>query len=228
MKDRIFLDDDFDGLLYDVHRKPLGIDLLSAYPELSRIDSWKNYYRMKLENSDDFITDQNLVFRYIIFCYDRASPILNRFMADPEKRKTTAAQYAGFEYNAKGHFQAEVDKMMKCKNNGINKLIIDYIRQFNDPEFGLLLAGYENYWQTLEKLTEQPDSKDSEKNSVQDQKVKNELFKQAQGQASQLSELSTKILRDENKNLQKEFYSYLDASLRNRLGITPEELAGLE
>ena len=65
-------------------------------------------------------------------------------------------------------------------------------------------------------------------NVFQNQKIKNDFFTQAKKSAAELGELTTRLLQDENKLLHREFYSYLDQATRNRLGITPEELAGLE
>ncbi len=228
MKDRIFTDDDFDGMLYDVHRKPSGLDLLEVYPDLRKMETFVDYNKQKFEKPELFIFDLNKVIKYIVYCYDAHSPILKRFLADAEKRKTTAAHYAGFEYDAKGYFGPEVDTMMKCRNNHVNKMIIDYVRQFNDPEYGLLITGYENYWQKLQQISEiQIDKDDAKKDKWTIEKTKGELFTQAQKMAASLGEMTTKILRDDNKNLSKEFYSFLDANVRNRLKITPEQLAGI-
>jgi hypothetical protein len=226
--EQLFADRDFTSLMYQVQDLKKGESILKKFPALLKMPSFENYHKQEL-GPEDVLLDINAVIRYIVYAYDRESPIVKRFMNDVEKRKTTACDYAGFPYDDKGRFSLDVDNMMKCKNRYINVMIIDYVRQYNDPEFALLISGYDAYWQKLVQATTVEDGgEDNKRDAFQIEESKGKIFEQARKMATMLSELSVKILSDENKLLRQEFYSILDSSVRNRLRITPERLAGLE
>jgi hypothetical protein len=226
--DRLFSNRDFDSLMYSIHEIPRHEKILKKFAALSKIDSFSNYHKQELL-PETVLLDLDSVIRYIVYAYDRESPIVKRFLNDVEKRKTTACDYAGFSYDEKGRFSLDVDNMMKCKNRYINVMIIDYVRQYNDPEFALLISGYDAYWQKLVQATTVEEGEEGAKrDAFQIEETKGKIFEQARKMASLLSELSIKILSDENKLLRQDLYSIIDSSVRNRLRITPERLAGLE
>jgi hypothetical protein len=225
--EQLFADRDFASLMYPVQDLKKGESVLKKFPALLKMASFENYHKQEMA-PEQVLLDINAVIRYIVYAYDRESPIVKRFMNDVEKRKTTACDYAGFPYDDKGMFSMDVDNMMKCKNRYINVMIIDYVRQYNDPEFALLISGYDAYWQKLVQATTVEEGDDNKRDAFQIEESKGKIFEQARKMASMLSDLSVKILSDENKLLRQEFYSILDSSVRNRLRITPERLAGLE
>jgi len=82
----IFGNKDFENLLFNCTKVSADKNLLSVFPTLGQLPSFRN-------TLPDL--DKNKVIRYIIFAYDRKSPIVMQFLNDEVKRKTLAAQYAG-------------------------------------------------------------------------------------------------------------------------------------
>lgn len=216
----IFTERDFENIMYPVYTLDGGTNLMARFPEMKKMPSWTEY--------NDKTLNKNNVIRYIIYCYDRDSPIMRKYRQDDTKRKTVSALQAGFKTDSEGLFTNEVDNMMKCRNKAINLMIIDYVRQYNDPEYSILVAGHEALYLKLERLMEVENMTDSNRDAFQIEETKGKLFKQAKEIGKDLSDLSAKILTDENKFLKRDLYCSIDEKTRNKLSITPERLIGLE
>lgn len=239
--ERIFSDRDFSELMYPVYQVAEGTNILSKFKGLSALSSFatfeENWIVRKLtgwdeEKEENIYTDEkhhlsrNKVIKYIVYAYDRNSPIARKFSSDEIKKKTTAALYAGFSPDANGYFEPDVDDMMKCKLKGVNAMIVEYIRQYNDPEYSLLVIGYEAYFKKLNQIMAEDDD-DSSRDAFSMEESRGKLFIQAKLMASDLDHLATKILTDENKLLKADLYCIVDEKTKNRLNITPERLAGV-
>jgi len=208
-------DKDFDTLTYNVMKYKNDVNLLAKFPTFNQIDSFREY-----------VGDLNTVIRYIVLCYDKGSPILNRYRQDDTKRKVLSAQYAGWDTNQDGLFSDEVDIIMKCMNKEVNGMIIDFIRTFNDPYWALLMTGTESYYQKLRQIIN-ADFVDGKRDVFQVEETKGKLFKQAQDMSKSLSETASKLLMEENPYLIRDLYSTIDQEAKNRLNITPERMIGL-
>lgn len=216
MSKQILLSDkDFDTLTYNVMKYKSDVNLLGKFPTLGSIQSFKDYKG-----------DRNRVIKYIVLCYDKGSPILNRFMQDDVKRKTCAAEYAGWTANKEGLFDTEVDLIMKCLDQDVNSMIIDFLRTFNDPGWALLMTGMESYYQKLQQIIT-ADFGQGKRDVFQVEETKGKLFKQAQEMSKSLDDAAKKILQDENPYLRRDLYCTIDSDIKNRLVITPERIVGL-
>lgn len=216
----LFSEKDFENLMYQVYTLDHGTNLMSRFPQMKKMPSWVSF-------SSDGLNKNNVI-RYVIYCYDRDSPVLRKFRQDDSKRKTIAALNAGFKTDKDGLFSEEVDAMLKCRNRSVNLMIIDYVRQYNDPEYSILVAGHEALYLKLERLTEVEQMNDSSRDAFQIEETKGKLFKQAREMGKDLSDLSEKILNDENRYLKRDLYCSIDDKTRNRLNITPERLIGID
>lgn len=208
-------DKDFSTLTYNVMKHKIDANLLRIFPTFESIDSFRQYKG-----------DTNRVIRYIVLCYDKGSPILNRYMQDDVKRKVLAAQYAGWESDQEGNFSDEVDNILKCKDTDVNAMIIGFIRTFNDPNWALLMTGMESYYQKLQQIMN-ADFGGGKRDVFQIEETKGKLFKQAQGMSQSLNEAATKLLNDENPFLRRDLYSTIDQEAKMRLMITPERMIGI-
>jgi hypothetical protein len=217
MSDKMVLlnDKDFSTLTYNVMKHKGDVNLLSMFPTLNDIDSFRQYNG-----------DRNRVIRYIVLCYDKGSPILNRYMQDDVKRKVLSAQYAGWNSDEEGLFDTDVDMIMKCMNEDVNAMIIDFIRTFNDPNWALLMTGMESYYQKLKQIIT-ADFGQGKRDIFQVEETKGKLFKQAQEMSKSLDEAASKLLLDENPYLKRDLYSTIDQEAKTRLNITPERMIGL-
>lgn len=211
----LFTDKDFDTLTYNVMKFKNDVNLMSKFPTIGAIQSFK-----------DYTGDRNKLIKYIVLCYDKGSIILNKFMQDDAKRKTLSAQYAGFETDKDGLFSTEVDEIMKCMNHETNLMIIDFLRTFNDPNWALLMTGMESYYQKLQQIIT-ADFGQGRRDIFQVEETKGKIFKQAQDMSKALDEAAKKILQDENPYLRRDLYCTIDQEAKNRLTITPERMVGL-
>jgi hypothetical protein len=147
-------------------------------------------------------------------------------MQDDVKRKTSSAEYAGWNPNKDGLFDNDVDQIMKCLNPEVNLMIIDFLRTFNDPSWALLMTGMESYYQKLQQIIN-ADFGQGRRDVFQVEETKGKLFKQAQEMSKALDEAAKKILQDENPYLRRDLYCTIDQDSKNRLNITPERMLGL-
>ena len=212
----LFSDKDFNTLTFNVMQYNLDVNVLSKFPTLGAVASLNSYI------SDD----KNSVIRYIVLCYDKGSPILTKFMQDDVRRKTTAAQYAGWNCDDEGLFTDRVDAIMKCMDDQVNEMIIDFLRLFNDPNWALLMSGMESYYQKLQQIIS-VDLGGNKRDMFQIEETKGKLFKQAQEMSKALEEAASKILHDNNPYLKRDLYCTIDQEAKNRLNITPERMLGL-
>lgn len=229
--ERVFADADFDEMIFRVHRVPKGEHV---YPKFKGFEDFP-----AIRDYKDKRVDKNMAIKYVVFAYDRQSPIHKKFSTDILKRKTTAALYAGFIADeTTGLFEDEVTDMMMGMNRYINWMIIDYVRQYNDPEYSLLVAGHESLYQKLSFLMSNEkrqvslgDENNSDEADLSDflknEKLKGELYNQAKNIADDLAKIAAKILTDENKFLRRDLYTVIDPRFKNRLNITPERMAGI-
>ena len=216
MTKQVLLNDkDFSTLTYNVMKYKSDVNLLNMFPTLNAIESFRQC-----------TGDRNRIIRYIVLCYDKGSPILNRFMRDDIKRKTLAAQYAGWTSDSEGLFDQEVDGIMKCMNHDTNAMIIDFLKTFNDPSWALLMTGMESYYQKLKQIIT-ADFGENRRDVFQVEETKGKLFKQAQEMSKALDDAATKLLSDENPFLKRDLYCTIDQEAKNRLNITPERMIGL-
>jgi hypothetical protein len=211
----LFNDKDFDSLTYNVMQYKSDANLLSVFPTFNDLKSFR-----------DFKGEKTKVIRYIVLCYDKGSPILKKFIQDDVKRKTAAADYAGFIADDEGLFDNQVDMMMKCQNHEVNSMIIDFVRTFNDPNWALLMTGMESYYQKLQQIMN-ADFEGGKRDIFQIEETKGKLFKQAQEMSKSLDEAASKILSDENIFLKRDLYCLIDQESKNKLNITPERMLGI-
>ena len=202
--ERIFSDADFNNMIFQVHLVKAGE---SVFPKFKGFEDMPN-----IVSYNDKRIDKSMAIKYVVYAYDRESPIYKKFLTtDLIKRKTTAAIYAGFEANEEtGLFDSDVTDMMMGMNRYVNWMIIDYVRQYNDPEYSLLVAGHESLYQKLsflmsneKKQVSLGDENGSDEGDLNDflknEKLKGELYNQAKSIADDLAKISARILTDDNK-----------------------------
>ena len=156
-----FQESDFQYLKYNPYPLPQTTNLLDKFPELKRFP----------EYSKEIQLDKDKVLRYIIYAYDRKSPLLSE--KNLVKRKMLACKVAGFELED-GKYPELVEFMIKGKNHIINRMICCYARNQKSTHYALLVSGMESFYENLAKLSAPSDEKDDMKDMVE----KNKLYKQ--------------------------------------------------
>jgi len=214
----LFSNKDFEELTYPMMEVKPDVNLLAKFPTLGAIKSWKEYQGR----------DKNILIRYIVLCYDRTSPILKKYQQDDVKRKTISAEYAGWQADSEGIFDDYVDEILKCRNETVNSMIIDFIRTFHDPSWALLVVGLEGYYQKLQTMIQLTESVGSKRDAFAMEETKGKLFKQAQEMSISLENTANKMLNDINPYLRRDLFCVIDQESKNRLKISPERMLGIE
>lgn len=112
----------FSKLKIPVHKIDKGQDIVQAFKELQSLPEFHMYP----------FGNRNFVIRYVIYCYDPKSPLIDLYV-DLKRRKESAAEYAGFERNKKtGKFPDEVNAIMALENTAVNDMIFCYLKLINN------------------------------------------------------------------------------------------------
>lgn len=139
---------DFDKLKFNCYLIPKDKDLIESFPELSRYSEFKE---------PQHGLDNNCVIRYVIYCYDKFSPLVSE--RNLIKRKVVACKLSGFDIKD-GKFSVEVENMMSGKNIFVNRMICAYIRNQQDARYALLVATISHFYDNLTQLSEPGDALD--------------------------------------------------------------------
>jgi len=198
--------DDFKGMVYPIFGLKLEDKVLDKFPLLSK------YKEFRLPDK---------LLRYVIFCYDRGSPLHRE--DNMLAKKVQAAILAGFKRDGSGKFDQPVVDVFNCKDIEANKAIIRFCRLQHNREYSLFVAGNEAYHNTLIQLLSQADKGDD----VLDQaKTKMELLKRATTTSRELDDLYLKIFAgDTTSELARTAEDIMDAEEINNALLSPEDLA---
>lgn len=179
----------FQKLKYNVHNVPHGTELLLKFPVLGTLDAFRNY-------TDK---DRNYVIRYIIYCYDFNSDLVEQFQ-DLQKRKEAAADNAGFERSEKtGKFKDHVYEIMKLQNEKANDMVFSFLCLMKNKTWDQIVIHEEMFSEYMRLLidpiytSEVTTSKDS-KTILEAANVKSKLREEL------------KIIAKDLESLYKEFY----------------------
>lgn len=133
--------EDFDKCLYNVFAIPRNRTIASVYP------IFKQYKEFKGDLGE--LNNNNMI-RYIVYVYDKNSPL--QAVDEMPKRKAEAAALAGFVPKSDGEFHEDLVRVMKGTHDIANKMIIRYLRMQKRPTYSLLVATNEAYYAALEKM----------------------------------------------------------------------------
>jgi len=115
--------------------------LVRKYPPLGKLPSW----RMQLTS-----IHKEKVFRYIIYMYDRNSPLRTKY-SDLDRRRLEAAKEAGFR-TEQGVFPEEVENMLMGKIPKINRMIVDFVRHHRSYKYSYLVANEESFYKIMQQV----------------------------------------------------------------------------
>jgi hypothetical protein len=197
---------------------PMEIDkkseVLTSIPELNRFTSFQKLTKSSL--------DINRLIRYILLAYDPKSPAVQT-IKDQFKRKTWCALAAGFEYGEDFNFSLDYNAVLNCQNDEVNDAILDYLTLFDNPDYMLLVLGYEGYYRKLRQYNNTV--YDDKKNDLEIEKTRGELWKQLQAMSPQLRDMANSILNDYNPYLRERLYRAVNKTVHEKLNLTPEARA---
>lgn len=120
---------DFKNMMFPVFDIPPKADLFLEFPVLSEVHAFSN-------TSHEL--DHYLVIRYVLFCYDRNSKLME--ISDLPKRKEVAVGLAGFK-----KITGEVELMTANKLPQVNDMIVAFCRIQNNRLFQMKLSALEAF-----------------------------------------------------------------------------------
>ncbi len=134
---------DFSKMLFPVFELEANVDLLVKFPRLNTIKAFCQSSTSKL--------DFNRALRYVMFCYDKNSKLLE--ISDLKSRKEMAAKLAGF-----GSLNSSVKQMMSNGYAFVNDMIIAYCRLQNNRLFQMKITALEAFYEYQRIIIEPIDS----------------------------------------------------------------------
>jgi hypothetical protein len=197
-----FSDKEFRKLLLNVQAHNKDADIFRLFPILNKYPIFHSDCKLNI----------NYVIRYIVFAFDRNSPLNS--IDEIAERRIKAASLAGFSVNDKGQFSPVTANMIKGKNQVVNLMIIQFCIMLGDDEWTALIAFQEAFKNQVEKLMSGDDT---------------EKTKEVRANVSNLKEdIRTTKEKLLNKNmdslLEADLYTYTESK---KLMISPEEYASL-
>ena len=174
---------DFKGLMFNIFEVSEKKSLADIFPQLFAYDEFKKEIPFKKDK----------VIRYIIYVYDKNSPLHKE--THLTKRKQLALDLAGF--NKKDD---DCNILTHNKLPAINAMIIRYIRLQRDIDYSTLMAIYENYYNTLNQVVGgEIFNKDGD--LLKDSEMKGKLSKQLVEQLEDIKNLTNKVFHGDNELL---------------------------
>lgn len=199
--------EDFKHLRYNPYGLKEGASILENFPELARHEE----YAAKIE------LDQNKVLKYIIYAYDRRTPLLVE--KNLIRRKMDACKLAGFKLEGK-KYPDNVEAMIKGENAVINKMICCFVRSQKNAHYALMVAGLENFYDNIGKLSEPSKSSD-----MDELNRKAKLYEQTVKMISSLESNADEIF---NGDVQLMYEAdEIDGEENGRIKSFPEHIATL-
>lgn len=132
--------EDFQKLKYPCYQIESGKSLLEVFPELKRYPEF---------SSNEHSLDNNKVLRYIIYLYDKQSPLVSE--KNLIKRKMLGAQLAGFELVDKKYPEL-IEQMISGRNIYVNRMVCVYVRNQRDIQYASLMTGMGMFYDNLTQL----------------------------------------------------------------------------
>lgn len=172
------------------------IDYKNEYPSLQKIP----------EFSLDIKLPFDVVFKYIVLYYSNGTPLMN--ISNPNERKGTAADLAGFDITVKS-----VQEMLSGKNEAVNQMIISYLRLQKSHKWSKLIIFIDAYYNQLSKL---------QSGEISGEKTK-EILVNVNTLETNIDSLTSDLLNEDRSPYVADtlFQSVEDT----RLGLRPEEVA---
>jgi len=202
---------DFSKMMFPAHLIDNSIDILRSYPNLKLYPEFIIPPKKDKDEEYSLINKFGLtkVFRFIVFAYDRKSPLVSNLTMSVIKRKTEALLLAGFIIDEDND---DIFNIVTCRNRPIAKLIGRYCRIQHNMKFTSLMSKMDAHYNETEYLRTETDA--SKRTACL--KNQNQL-------EEEIDTLVNTILSGDNAELLKEeIYAQIEM---DELGIMPEDIA---
>lgn len=151
------VENDFSKMKLDIHTLPLDESCQNTYPEIANIFlEWSKYRTESLTN--------DILIRFIIFCYDRRSPFVEK-IENPIERKIAVLNHLKVPA-INGVFPDDIQKIVKSLDGKTAKVIYHFCKFQDSLTYFALVTTTETYISLNEKLGEEIGSSKESKDTV--------------------------------------------------------------
>lgn len=214
LNDFTFMPRDFEGMKFNPKKLSNDANLLLEFSQLQRFRSF-----LSLDKEVPHL-NRNKIIRYICFVYDPASPLYKE-VPDEFKRKVLGAHHAGIDSDPdEGTFDTAWVMMMNGEIDIVNTCIVDFVMQFNSPDYALLVSMTDQLYKKL--LLMGSIVRDDKKNDLEVEKTRGEVYKSTKILHEDINALRKKILNESNPALNRELYRVVSEEVIQRLNLSPE------
>lgn len=120
-----------------------GEKILDKVPALARLSSWNFYKKPMRENH----------FKYIIWLYDKDSPLNNVRPSIPlGEKKLKAAEYSELKFDADGKPTPATLRLFSLEEDSFRNLVLDYLKYQNNLSWSYLVSVEQNMWEAIQIL----------------------------------------------------------------------------
>lgn len=209
--------EDFKGMLYDIIRIPLDRKIKTVYKDLAGV---AEFNRRIPGSSTQRPIEADVMLRYVMYCYDRKSPLQRLPML---RRKIKAAELASVPtYN--GQYDSHMQQVFRCENRVVNDMIIRFCRMQYPRKYAFLVTGNEAFFNTLTELL---NYKPNDDDVLKQTELKGKIFNQAKAMVTHLDELATEILsNDTSQGLVEDLIRTAEGEITHKM--SPEDYAFTE
>jgi hypothetical protein len=209
--------EDFKGMLYDIIRVPVDRKLKTVFKDLGAIPEFNKRLPM---SSVARPLDPDIMLRYVMYAYDRKSPLQRLPM---NRRKIRAAELAAVP-TYHGQYDKFMQQIFRCENVIVNAMIIRYCRMQYPRKFAFLVTGNEAFFNTLNELL---NYKPQDEDILKQTELKGKIFNQVKLMVSHLDELASELLSgDTSQGLAEDLMRIAEGEITQKM--SPEDYAFAE
>lgn len=190
-------DADHKNLCFDIGKAKAGT-LPKSVPDMKVIDSWWACNR----------NDKDQLIRYIIYMYDKSSPLVRRYN-NLDRRKQEAAQLAGYSQD-----DPSLKAYKDFQDQEFSDMVVDFLIYQNNYTWTMLVSNEQTFYEFQKTLLQESSMIRNDKDKIN-----------AIASKSKLMEESDKIVERINSYYKQVFVEDKLIETAKRVASSPEEMA---
>lgn len=191
------IDSDYKNLCFDISKAKSGT-LPKSVPDMKVIDSWWACNR----------NDKDQLIRYIIYMYDKSSPLVRRYN-NLDRRKQEAAQLAGYSQD-----DPSLKAYKDFQDQEFSDMVVDFLIYQNNYTWTMLVSNEQTFYEFQKTLLQESSMIRNDKDKIN-----------AIASKSKLMEESDKIVERINSYYKQVFVEDKLIETAKRVASSPEEMA---
>lgn len=216
LQDYSFSPSDYASMRFNVNTLVTKKKVIDQFTDLARLKSFHRIYAREEYDAD-------AVIKYICLSYDPGSPI-KKNISDEFRRKSYCGAQAGLPYDPEtGIFDPHYYKVLNCEDNDITDAITDFLFLFPNPLYALIESGFEALYKKMRLMNK--DIFDDKKNELEMEKMRGQIFKDAQALGENLNAMTESYIGEKNPYMKEAIYRTMREAAVNRLNLSPETRA---